>query len=176
MASQKFRDLVHYICWRCEDPTQLGATKLNKIPWIIDTYVYCRDGRSLTGETYIKQQFGPVARSMLPTLAELGAEGKVTQRQPSSEFQSREFVAVTVPDMSLFSEEDIRLIDGVIEQVCNNFTASSISAYSHDEIWEAAEIVEEIPMYAVLAANPGDITQDDIAWGEKVVKQFSGKR
>jgi hypothetical protein len=176
MASQKFRDLVHYICWRCEDPSQLGATKLNKIPWIIDTYVYCRDGHSLTGETYIKQQFGPVARSMLPTLAELGAEGKVTQRQPSSEFQSREFVAVTVPDMSLFSEQDIRLIDGVIEQVSKNFTAASISAYSHDEIWEAAEIGEEIPMYAVLAANPGDITQEDIAWGEEVVKQLSGKR
>ena len=176
MSSQKFRDLVHYICWRCEDPAQLGATKLNKITWVIDTYTYRRDGRSLTGETYIKQQFGPVARSMLPTLAKLGAEGKLLQRAPLTEFQSREFVATTAPDMSLFSKQDLRLIDAVIDQVCRNFTATSISTYSHDEIWEAAEIGEEIPMYAVLAANPGDITQDDIAWGEEVVKQLSGNR
>jgi hypothetical protein len=175
MASQKFRDLVHYICWRCEDPAQLGATKLNKIPWIIDTYLYRRDGRSLTGETYIKQKFGPVARSMLPTLAGLGAEGKIQQRTPSTEFQSREFVATTAPDMSLFSEQDLCLIDAVIDQVCRNFTATSISAYSHDEIWEAAEIGEEIPIYAVLAANPGNVTRDDILWGQEVIKQLSNK-
>ena len=36
MDQEKFDALVHYICARCEDPTSLGATKLNKIMWYSD--------------------------------------------------------------------------------------------------------------------------------------------
>jgi hypothetical protein len=112
---------------------------------------------------------------MLPTLAELSAAGKISQRQPFGEFQAREYIALARPDMSGFSEQEIRLIDSVIDQICRHFTATSISAYSHDEIWEAAEIGEEIPMYAILAASPGEITKDDILWAEEVTRELERK-
>jgi hypothetical protein len=25
---EKFKALIHYICWRCQDPTKLGSVKL----------------------------------------------------------------------------------------------------------------------------------------------------
>jgi hypothetical protein len=29
---EKFKSLVHYVCWRCmDDPSKLGSVKLNKI-------------------------------------------------------------------------------------------------------------------------------------------------
>ncbi len=90
MATQKFRDLVHYVCWKCEDPSQLGATKLNKIAWFADVYAYRRDGVSMTGESYVKRQFGPVPRSILPTLALLQREGKLVVRDTQLEYQPRE--------------------------------------------------------------------------------------
>lgn len=38
--AEKFKALVHYICWKVEDPRQLGATKLNKILWFSDVLTY----------------------------------------------------------------------------------------------------------------------------------------
>jgi Protein of unknown function (DUF4065) len=171
MASQKFMDLVHYICWRCEDPRQLGATKLHKIAWFIDTYTYRRVGQSLTGETYIKRQFGPTARAMLPTLAQLSAEGKIAERPRQSPYDPREFHSLRDPDTSRFSAEDIAIIDAVIADVCAKFSATSISEYSHDQIWEAAEIGEEIPLYAVLAGIPAEVTDEDMAWADGMIEE-----
>lgn len=38
--AEKFKALVHYICWKVEDPRQLGATKLNNILWFSDVLTY----------------------------------------------------------------------------------------------------------------------------------------
>jgi hypothetical protein len=176
MASQKFVDLVHYICWRCEDPRQLGATKLHKIAWYIDTYIYRRDGQSLTGETYVKRQFGPTARAMLPTLAQLSAEGKIEERQRVSEYDPQEFHSLREPDKSRFSDEDLRIIDAVIRDVCAKFSATSISEYSHDQVWEAAEIGEELPLYTVLSGTAGEITNEDMAWADSVISEIEKDR
>ena len=48
----KFKSLVHYICWRCADPTKLGAVKLNKVLWRADFKAYLELGESVTGATY----------------------------------------------------------------------------------------------------------------------------
>jgi hypothetical protein len=58
--NKKFSNLVHYICYKCDDPSQLGATKLNKILWYCDMFSYRWNSESMTGENYIKRQFGPV--------------------------------------------------------------------------------------------------------------------
>jgi hypothetical protein len=174
MASQKFRDLVHYVCWKCEDPSQLGATKLNKILWFVDTFTYRRDGVSLTGERYVKRQFGPVPYSMLPALTKLREEGKIFIREPHAEFQPREYVALMAPNTAAFSEKDVRFIDAVIDTICKSHTATSISEFSHDQIWAAAQMGEEIPLYAVLAATPGEITDADMAWADTVIEAAVG--
>jgi hypothetical protein len=171
MATQKFKELIHYICWKCDDPAQLGATKLNKIPWFVDTLAYRVDGAGLTGETYIKRQFGPVPKNILSVLSELEKEGKIVTREPLVAYQPREHVAITPPDISLFSERELRLIDLVIEDVCKHHTSGSISELSHDQIWAAAALGEEIPLYATLAANAGEITEKDYAWADSIVAE-----
>ena len=57
---------------------------------------------------------------------------------------------------SAFSADKISLVDQMIEAMCNNYTASSISAHSHDLIWQSAEIGEEIPLVAMLGSYPGE--------------------
>jgi hypothetical protein len=69
----------------------------------------------------------------------------------------------------VFSETEREIIDNVIAWVCDAHTATSISDLSHDAIWEAADEGEEIPLYAVLAATPGAITQADMDWADKIV-------
>ena len=76
----KLKALTHYIIARCEDPRILGSIKLNKILWASDLWAYAHWGKPITGEHYIKQQFGPVA-STVGLINELQAEKKIVVRE-----------------------------------------------------------------------------------------------
>lgn len=161
----KFEALVHYICWRCQDPTRLGATKLNKILWFTDATAFVNWGEPITEAVYIKRQFGPVPRQILPTLTRLERDGKLAIRETSYlGVPKREFFTLKPADISGFTAEQISLADYVIDTICEDHTAASISELSHDAVWDLAEIGEEIPLYAVLAAKASEITQESIAW------------
>jgi Protein of unknown function (DUF4065) len=166
----KFKSLVHYICWRCADPTKLGAVKLNKVLWRADFKAYLELGESVTGATYVKRQYGPVP-SILPTLRQLEDEGKLSIREVEYyEKGKKEFFALTRPGLSSFTADEISLIDEAIEYVAEKHTARSISEESHDRIWELARIGEEIPYYTVFS-KPAEITEDDIEWAKtKIVE------
>jgi hypothetical protein len=153
----------------------LGATKLNKIAWFADTLSYRLTGSSISGETYVKRQFGPVPKNVLSALESLKNDGKIVQREPKASFQPREFVSLVAPDPSAFSDQERSLLDAVIHEVCHNHTATSISGLTHDQIWDAAIIGEEIPMWAVLAASPGELTVEDFDWATGVVNRLAVK-
>jgi hypothetical protein len=168
--SDLLKELTHYICWKVENPSDLGATKLNKVLWFADTIAYRANGRSITNATYVKRQFGPVPKRVLAVLDELNREGKVVTRdRPYFNRVKREYIALKPATDSAFSEQEREIIDLVIDRVCHDHTAASISELSHDVIWQAAEEGEEIPLYAVLGAFPGEITDEDKEWASKVI-------
>jgi hypothetical protein len=164
------KELSHYICWRVEDPAKLGATKLNKALWFSDTIAYRLNGRSITNASYVKRQFGPVPRRILPVLDELHQEGKVVVRERRHfQYTLRELVALQPPADDMFSAQEVEIIDTVVAWICDNHTASSISELTHDSVWETANNGEEIPMYAVLGAMEGEITEEDKAWASRII-------
>jgi len=78
---EKFKSLVHYICWRCkDDPSKLGAVKLNKTLWVADFTAYYNSSHPITGARYIKREHGPVPHATLPILNELESEGALFVR------------------------------------------------------------------------------------------------
>lgn len=171
MNTEKFKALVHYIIARC-DPSQLGATKLNKILWYVDTISFRLHGASMTGETYVKRAFGPVPFDILPTLASLQGEGSVlVNERVKGGLPMKEFVALKEPSVELLSRDEIELIDEISATICSGHTAYSISEMTHDRVWLAANIGETIPMNAVLAAVPGEITDEVLAWADAVIEQ-----
>ena len=168
----KLTRLAHYICFQCHDPSVLGATKLNKILWYADLIAYLKTGKQITGETYIKQQFGPLPKHILGVIEDLQErKDLVTREVPFFGKQKREYIALTEPDISMFTPEEISIVDSVMDVVCHKHTAASISLASHDVIWKLAEIGEEIPMYAALASELGEVTEKDIRWAQKALAQ-----
>jgi hypothetical protein len=165
------KELTHYVCWKVQDdPSRLGATKLNKALWFADTIAYRANGRSITNATYVKRQFGPVPKRILPILQQLSDEHKIVIREiPYLNQVKRDFIAIAPPTEALFSEEERLIIDAVVSWVCDRHTAASISDLSHDCIWAAAEEGEEIPLYAVLGASPGEITDADKEWASRII-------
>ncbi len=167
----RMKKLVHYMCSLCEDPSKFGATKLNKALWYADTIAYQMYGESISGEkSYVKRQFGPVPKKILATLDRLESDGSLlVKRTRHMGFEKKDLISLTDPDVSVFSDQEKEIIEEVVQVISNHHTAASISNLSHDIIWEAAEIGEEIPIYAVLASQAAPITDEDKAWADKII-------
>lgn len=162
---EKFKALIHYACATVNDPTKLGAIKLNKILWFSDVFAFADLGRSVTGATYVKQKFGPVPRAMVPLLYELAREGKIRIDDVSYFGKTKkQYVPLLPADPSVFREQEKQVIDYVIRQITDHFTATEISNLTHEDIWKMAEIGEEIPLSAMLASDLGEVNDDDLDW------------
>jgi hypothetical protein len=79
------------------------------------------------------------------------------------------YLALTQPDMSAFSGEEMRMIGDAIDLVCHKHTSRSISQKTHDIIWKLAEIDEEIPYEALWATRFDPITNEDLARAKKAL-------
>jgi hypothetical protein len=164
----KFKSLVHYVCWKCVDPSTLGAVKLNKILWLSDFSAFSERGEAITGSRYIKRQYGPVPSAVEPALYALQSEGSImmTAGLPFHAYRKKEFRALSVPAMGAFGQEELRIVDRIIDFVCNEHTAKSISELSHDHVWRAAEEGEEIPYFTTFAVR-GEIEESDREWARQ---------
>lgn len=172
--SDKFKSLVHYICDKRSDrPDTLGKVKLNKIAWLSDRLSYLYYRQPITDEIYVKLQFGPVARNMVTTLNELAHDRDLVIRGTKYfGYNKFEYFTLTKPDPSKFSSREIDIVNDAIGYVCDQNTASSISLESHDVVWKAANLGEELPLYTVFATNPGELTESDLAWANSEAERL----
>jgi hypothetical protein len=173
LGHDRFKELVHYVCSQCsEAPEKLGATKLNKTLWYVDTIAYCKYGKSISGEiAYIKRDLGPVPKRILPILRKLVTEKKlIVNTVDYFGYSKRDYITLKQADSTIFSDEEQQLINKIVKLVCDEHTAGSISELSHDLIWKAAELGEEIPIYAVLASTSGNIKKKHLNWADKVIE------
>lgn len=169
----KFKEMVHYICHKCPDPKLLGAIKLNKVAWFSDVISYLENGRSLTNERYVKQKFGPVPKSILPVLRDLQREGRIAISDVEFYGKTkRQFTSLSEPRADVFTAQDLKVLDQVLDAVCRNHTASSISDLTHDDIWKLAATGEEIPLHAILASELAEVTDEDV---ERVLERLEEK-
>jgi hypothetical protein len=171
---EKFKALVHYVCEKATDPSVLGAVKLNKVLWYSDSIFYMVSGKSITGESYVKRQHGPVPRHIVGAMDDLVAEGKIARgRVDHFGFYKNEYIAIQDAIVSVFSPEEVKMIDAAFEHVCMNHTARSVSEETHNVIWQIASLGEEIPLATVFAADVGEVDETDIEWGKKFMQRVA---
>jgi hypothetical protein len=167
---ERFKALVHYVCDKATDPSVLGSVKLNKVLWYSDSIHYMIQGASITGETFIKRQYGPVPRHIVRAVSELVSEGKIARgRVDHFGFVKNEYIAIKDAEVSLFSAEQIKLIDAAFEHVCLHHTARSVSEETHGVIWEIAAMGEEIPLSTVFASDVGEVDETDFEWAHEIL-------
>jgi len=68
------------------------------------------------------------------------------------------------------SEQDRAILDVCTDIICGGYTAAEVSEQTHDQIWEAAQDGEEIPLYAIFASRRGAITDEVRAWANETAK------
>jgi hypothetical protein len=162
---EKFKALVLYVIWRAGEQRNFGSTKLNKALWFSDARAHEALGEPITGETYIREKFGPVPKHIVEVQNELEREGRiVVWSEPYFEHKIARFRAFEPPSTALFSREEMSLIDWWIKHIDEEHSAASISAKSHDYAWKIAKMGEEIPLYAFLASRIRAPNDEELNW------------
>jgi hypothetical protein len=162
----KLKALILYAASKCS-PSQLGAVKLHKLLYYSDMLHYADVGTPITGATYRKRPYGPTCDSLLPVLRELEQAGAIKIRKVDYfGYSKAEYEAIEKPDLSRFSNEELSLVNEVIEFVCSENTAKTISELSHALPWEMVEFGDALPYHNALHLFPNQVTPDAFAWAE----------
>ena len=167
---EKFKSAIHYVCHKADDPSVLGAIKLNKVLWYSDAINYVVSGKSITGETYLKRQFGPVPKHVLSAVEQLISERKIARgRVDHFGYMKTEYISIQEPDLTPLTGADVERINEAFDHVCLNHTARSISEETHGEIWDMALMGEEIPYETVLVSQLAEIDENDVTWAREAM-------
>ena len=143
----KFKEMVLYFAVRAAEMKDdgFGMVKLNKLLYRADFEAYRTLGQPITGETYERQDFGPVARDLPIVLDELGASGRLGWDHIPAGPHTRDVPRVpdneeALPDPRVFSEEELNVMERALREL-STYGGKAASEWSHKESagWNAAQ-------------------------------------
>lgn len=172
----KLKDVILYACSRCE-PSRLGAVKLHKVLYFSDMLHYAGVGAPMTGATYRKRPMGPTCDQLLSILSELSREKRLHIRDVEYfGYLKKEYIPLTEKAPDSLSKTERTLLDEVIEFVCVDNTAKTISEFSHNKAWEVAEFGEELPYTSVFHIFPTQVSDEAKSWALGEAKEIEATR
>lgn len=163
---EKLKAVILYVCKRCR-AGDLGAVKLHKVLYFSDMIRYIQLGTAITGSTYRKRPLGPTCDQLQSSLRELVESGKL--RIDSVDYFGyckKQFAALVEPEARL-SESELLVLDEVIEFVCWNNTARTISEFSHQSPWELAAFGDVLPYSSAFRLLPNQVSEESMQWASE---------
>lgn len=153
----KFKELVLYLSQASSEDEGFGMVKLNKLLYRADFEGFRLLGTPITGETYVKQEYGPVAADLPIILDELAASGYIIWEHPErGPFKRDVPSAAAKPDMKAFTEPELEIINRTLDELSAH-GGKSVSEWSHETSvgWQVMQLTEPIPYEtALLSLEP----------------------
>lgn len=175
----KFKELVVYLSAASGQARDegFGMVKLNKLLYRADFEAYRLLGHAITGETYEKQEFGPVARDLPIVLDELAAAGRLRWLLVPRGRHRRKVPIVTedpnaVADMSLFSADERKVIADTLSALAVH-GGKGASEWSHEESagWNVAHELGEAIDYSTTFVSTAPIPAEDLERAGRFVRE-----
>jgi uncharacterized phage-associated protein len=111
----------------------LGKTKLFKLLYYVDFDHFEKHGAPVTGDTYIRQDFGPVPEHGDLAIKQLADAEQLKIGQTNlGGFLQYTFEPLAKPDLTVFTAEEVATIDGVFSK-WERHSASELVAATHGE-------------------------------------------
>lgn len=137
-SEKRLTELMLYIATKCADDPDFNVTRLNKILFFADFQAYRAFGKSISGAEYIALPYGPAPRKADEIRKQMVTRKELFQRHPPKYSHKRtRLVARREADLSLFTANDIAILDEVIEDFWGVFAKDATRA-SHGRAWEIA--------------------------------------
>lgn len=151
---EKMRAVILRACHSCA-PAELGAVKLHKVLYYLDMTMYAHQRAAVTGATYRKRPNGPASDQLLFQLRDMERAGDIQINDVNYHgYLKKEYIPLAQEPGGVLNEAEASLLDDVIDFVCRQNTARSISEYSHALPWEMAQMGGEIPYHSAMLLFP----------------------
>ena len=168
---KRFQELVIYISDKCANADTFSATLLNKILWASDFRAYQNRGRPITGEQYRRLENGPTPVRLVALRAVMIERGDIVIRKKDYHGkQQHRIVPTRCADLSIFSGDEIALVDQVIESLCR-LNSTQVSDLSHQRAWKTRHDKDLMPYESVFLSND-PVTDGDISRTEQLKKEY----
>lgn len=159
-GAQRFRELIVYVSLKSADDPHFGAIKLNKILYYSDFRAFERFGIPLTGVRYQKLKLGPAPKALLHVRRQLEDEGAIRlEKLPAGTYAQHRTVALRPAAMSLFSDDEILLVDEVIADLWSQ-NGTEVSGLSHDIRWNVMNLQDPMPYELAFLSDEGMTDRD----------------
>jgi hypothetical protein len=162
----KLKALLHYVVWSVGVRDGFGAAKLYKVLWFSDAHAYALFDEPITGESYVREKYGPFPRHVFPIMQELIDDGTIRcwndtyLNMPIQYFHSLRNLDKLLPN-PLHKE----LVEQWIKNISNEYhTATSSSEETYDYAWKMADIGEELPYRAIFANSIREPEGEKLGW------------
>jgi hypothetical protein len=169
---QKFKELIIYVASKCQTDASFGAIKLNKILFHADFLAYGSLGTPITGMEYMKLEHGPAPRLLAPIRADMQKDHDIVVVNATRfGFQQDRVVPLREPNLSLFSAEEIALVDSAIQSFWG-VTATDLSEVTHGyRGWLMANRLKEIIPYQAVFLSDEPPTAYEIQHAHELIRE-----
>jgi hypothetical protein len=139
---------------------------------------YAEYGTPITAATYKKRPFGPTCQELLPVIRDLERSKALNVRDVEYfGYCKKEYVPTQVPvETPRLNTGEIALLDAVIDFVCRNHTAQTISDFSHSRPWDLVEFDAVIPYHSALHLFPNQVSPEAFEWASGEVGAIEAER
>ena len=153
-GQKRLRQMILYVADRCNGATRFGRIKLNKVLWKSDFDAFAARGVPVTGTGYQRLRLGPAPRAMRPLYDDMLQEGAITERITDfgDNVIERRPIAVAIPDLTYFSEDDLRFVSLAIDYYWE-LTGTETSDDSHGIAWQTRFDNEPMPYESALLSS-----------------------
>ncbi len=129
----KYKNAILYFIKYCNNQ-YLGDTKLNKLLYYLDFINYRDRKKSVTGDFYIHNHYGPTPASLSSILSEMQSSKEIEATEEAfRDSHTTSFVIKQNPDESVFINKEKKLL----EVICREFID-----------WSTSKIVEQTHLEA----------------------------
>jgi len=152
---QKWVELIKFVLYQFHDLTT-GFHKLSKILYFADKYHLASYGRTITGDTYIAMESGPVPSSIYDILKFLRGDGiyELSQALKSQfEVTNKHNIRLVTKnlDIDLLSESEIECLMISFKEN-KDLSFEELVDKSHDSAWKAADQDDKMSMLEIAKA------------------------
>ena len=140
---KKYINALLYFLENCNNKF-LGKTKLNKLFYYLDFVYYKKYKKSVTGDIYFCEQFGPVP-SCLDSIKNDAIKQKLIRVEIINiQTKKEKYHLLEKPDLSCFNCKELELLQKICEKF-KSYNTNKIVDQTHFEApWFYAELYEKI--------------------------------
>lgn len=130
---KKYKNTVLFFANKIRNHT-LGKLKMMKLLYYLDFGYFEKYGRSVTGDSYLRFENGPVPRMGEKILKEMNGKGiKITNRKISEGYRDQQHIEPLLAfDLGIFEKEELVMLEETASK-WEKFTGTEMKNASHGE-------------------------------------------